>query len=475
MSMTITAKEWFEDIDAELALALQMESNAKAVHEDRMATRPVARKPVNRIPARPVKPVLQTVEPVPTAADTPSSLFGGGLPGSERLQSVKLQHAQPAKQLVPPEKPRIRERPTKTDVRVSADGSSKKYLKQSDKDTLNFCSEYKFLTSRHVALLRNSSENYMPRRLNQLISEGFLQKHNDSVGYSVWSLLPQGAKYCGTQLPPLKELPHDDAHFKRENLNTVMAKLAVGVDETILHAKTPGYKLDPSAIVLPRWMEESAGMLQDDKDYLGLRGEQLHQIINDSRHPIERAWKSEREIAKGVPDAERKNLLSLYSNMETAHLLTVLGKDGKPSFELSPDFVILRPMVEATIRADGRVIDYSMNHDACRLETVPWESEELSNKEIHLSLRALLYALYHSRMFGRFHELTDRTYAARLMRSAWDSLIDSGHLPRQEFRSNHPECWLKVHPLPQPLNNTGKGMDAYDEDNRRRALTKADG
>lgn len=472
--MTLTAAEWFEDIDAELAYALKMESNAKAAHEERAATQ-VMRKPGRKIPARPAKPVLQTVTTTPPM-NPPSSVTGLGLPGSERLEPISLAPTKPTKQLVPPTKPLVlRERPTKTDILVSADGSTKKYLKAVDKNTLNDCSEYKYPTTRHLALLRNTSDNYMPRRLKQLAEDLLLAKHTDPIGYNVWSLLHRGAGYSETQLPPIKERPHGDDHFQRENLNTLMSKLAVGVDESILYPKSEGYKLEPLAIIQTRWLEESAATMQGERDYLGLRGEQLHQIINDSRHPVERAWKSEDELRKGVPEPERSNLLLMYKTLDHAHLLTVLGRDGKPSLAVSPHAVILRPITEATVRADGRVVDYSMNHDALRIESIPYTSENFDFDRLRASLRDLLYSMYHSKMFGRLHEFTDSEVTARHLRGAYDSLIFSGHLPRQEFPSNHPECWLRVHPLPQPLNNMGKGVDKYDEDGIRRALTKADG
>lgn len=462
--------DFFTDLDDPLAYAEEMAKLSRSVQQKREVKYPKPR-PTSSIPKRPARPVLASSQASTLEAAHKASNRGEGLPGSETL-IYKPSTKMPSLDLARPKRPAKLEE-QRMDVVVKEDGT-RKYLKRSDTDAMSACQDLEWPTTRHIALMAGRSFGYFPRRLKGLGQELFCEQKTDSVGYPTWRLLERGHKYVGAQLPPVTSAPYDDKHFTRENINTLIAKLSVGVDESILYPKSPGYKLEPLPVVPKRWIEHSAKLLQkESKEKIArVRYDMLVSLLNDPTHPREEAWMSEDEIRKGVLPDERNALTNLYKNLPTAHVFTVLDNDGMPNLPFSPHFVILRPLVEGLRRADGRVEEYRFNHDACRVESDAYEAKDYQQ---------LLFDLYHSGMFGRLHEFTNEYRIANALKDAWDWLIDGGYLPRftdkhgHPIRSNDPGSWLQVRSLAEPLNNMGKGIDAYDEDMVQRARTYADG
>lgn len=423
-------------------------------------------------PVRPTRAPKSASVPLATTTPPERSQRVLGLPGSDKPTAVATPKTSsiPTAPSAPSRPSRLGERTTETFY--GTDGG-RKYLKDSDTKILELMNDCEYLTTRHLTLAADSTDNYYPRRLRQLEALSMIEKSNDALGHPVWRLLRRGHDYINAELTPVKKKPYGSDHYKREVINTLIVKLSKGVDEGILYPKSEGYDLEPLPIVTNRWSIQSANELVKhgvNPDHAKERD--MVRLINDPTHPQESAWKSQTEIRKGGLPEEGKAMLSLYKRLGTAHVLACFDDDGKPDVETSADFVILRPMVPGTVRADGRIENYVFNHDACRVET------ERFNRDYY---RYMVHALFYSGMFGRLHIFTDREAIEWDIKDAWDSLIDDGNLPRfvdtqgHQVRAGNPESWLQFHALPEPVNNMGKGIDQWDEDQVRRARSKYDG
>lgn len=358
-----------------------------------------------------------------------------------------------------PAKPANMNRRT-SEVVADTDGVQR-YLKDRDMALLRFIAENPYPTTRHCNEAVGSTMNYLPRRMKQLAGLSLIEKMEDSLGHPVWKVLPRGMAYLGPTVPVVNLKPYTLDHTHNEVVNTVAVKLGVGVDEPILHEKSAGYVNEPLPIISSAWMRSSAEF-QKKRDITPrmVEDEQLR-LINEKTHPKEDRVGA--DIRKGVLPAERTALEHLYKKQDSAYLFNSYDENGKP--EHIVDLVVLRPLV-AERRADGRLSDeVDFNHDAIRVE------DKVQSDEYY---RYVLNSIFHNGMYGRLFCLTDLSPSAsnfipNALRDAWAWLI------RNEFVPRYAEPFLIIRDLPEPLNNTGKGLDAYDEAGLRRARTRFDG
>jgi hypothetical protein len=441
-------------------------------------------------PRRPLAPTsLPLVDPVATSQKKSIS-YADGLPGSELLpRFVNGKRVMPSVETLPASRPKAPAvatassldfpPSTESDIFYVTEGG-RKYLKDRDKFILTWIHDLEFPTTAHLIHLADSTANYFPRRLRQFDKDlNLTEKVSDPLRMPTWRLLEKGHHYVGGQFHYLHDDAHDvepeirrDIHKKRQNANTLVAKLTKGTDESILFSSDSVNRHTPLPILTSRWIKEGAHAVEKHDGRLDVRREaDIQALLENKNHPREGAWKYQSAMRKGVLPHEASTLSSIYRNLDISYLFASYAENGQAQPELNPDFVILRPLVESGHRADGR-FGFSFNHDAGRVEIALMKMDRY---------KELLHDLYWSGMYGRLHEFTDRQEIKWALADAWDWLIDSGNVPRftdahgKAVRSGDAESWLQVHDLAKPLNNTGAGKDKYDEDGQLRAVTSYDG
>jgi hypothetical protein len=439
---------------------------------------------------RPLAPKsLPLVDPVVTAQKKTLS-YADGLPGSELLpRFVNGKRVMPDAESLPASRAKtpVASAASFLDFPVSSESDilyvtegGRKYLKDRDKFILTWIHDLEFPTTAHLIYLADSTANYFPRRLRQFDRDlNLIEKVSDPLRMPTWRLMEKGHHYVGGQFHYLQDDAYDldpetrrDVHKKRQNANTIVAKLTMGTDESILFPSDSVNRHTPLPILTSRWIKEGAHAVSKHDGRLDLRREaDIEALLGNKNHPREGAWKYQSEMRKGGLPQENSTLLSIYRNLDVSYSFASYDEDGQAQPDFNPDFVILRPLVESGRRADGR-FGFSFNHDAGRVEIALMKMDRY---------KELLHDLYWSGMYGRLHEFTDRQEIKWALADAWDWLIDSGNVPRftdahgKAVRSGDAECWLQVHDLAEPLNNTGKGKDKYDEDGQLRAVSAYDG